>query len=395
MGKTFQWKGQLKFHRVCELFPDMAADDYQSLKSHIAEHGLQTMILTFNNEIIDGRHRAKICQELDIPVDCEEWDGEEEHLLDYVLGENLMRRHLTQSQKGMIGAELERIIAAQIAEEKGNKLSQSHPSTQSAFAKIGKSQLQPSRDAAAEAAKQVGVNRTYVTEAKKIVASSPEIAKKIKSGELSITEGKKALRNGHAGNGDPGADIPRWARGYLDHLPQQAREVAWRKAVASAPDGNPTKNQVIEAVKLVVEDCKDPVKLADIQAEYEERRAIQDESDEDETWLEGLPLTGKLAAPCQRIYYEEALSWRWLSKGREAWSKLIATRLNKMRQKRGPMMSRFTYGLKVDPPEKWIMCPAQDHGGCNGKGRVRTGEDDKTTSFICPKCHGSGYQVVG
>jgi ParB-like chromosome segregation protein Spo0J len=389
MGKQFVWKGELKFHDIVDLFPTMSDDDYAALKDHIAKHGLQTVVTTFQNKIVDGRHRSLICQELGVQIDCEEWDGDEEDLLDFVLGENLARRHLTASQKAMIGAEIAKILSDEISKESGYK----QAAKQGVFTNLSKgpddARTHMPRDAAAEAAKRVGASKAYVTQAKQIQSKSPEIAKQVKSGRMSIPEASRAIKNG-----DGAVVIPAKFKKLLSKFPPHARAAAWTKAVASAPDGNPTEAQVIKAMGVTVTECDDPKTLQDVIDEIEEERAVKDESDSDETWLAGLPLTGKLAPSCQRLYYEEALAWRWLSRARETWSKAVTERLNKMRNTKGPLMHRFILGLKVDPPPKWVRCPDSKNGGCGGQGFITAGMDEGTIKHACPKCHRAGYLVV-
>ncbi len=392
--KLYTWPSdrELDYHDVALLFPEMSDDEFDRLKAHISEHGLQDKILTLNGKIIDGRHRALVCQELEIPIECEEWEGDPEHILDFVIGQNLARRHLTQSQKAMVAVEVEKHIAEDIAkQEKMRKAGKS----KSDLSKIGQVDLEP-RDATKEAAQQVGVSRSYVADAKAVVAKSPETAKEVRDGKLTLPEAKKALGNGHAsGNGQTSTqEIPRHFLPLLADLPPGQQVAAFRKAVAAAPDGVPTKTQIIKAAGLVVQECPNPKKMDDIIAEHEEEVAIADESDSDEEWLEQLPLTGQLSAACQRVYYAEALAMRWLAKAQATWGRAVATVLGKMKHRKGPAMYRIQMGLKLDPPEKWVRCADLTEGGCAGKGHIKTGDSSDAVNIKCPACFGNGYRVV-
>ncbi len=392
MGKVYVWTGDLDFHSYCTMWPEMAEDEFDGLRDHIKEHGLQDLVITFNGQIVDGRHRAMACKDLDIPIDCEEWDGTEEELYHYVVGENLKRRHLSQSQRAMIAVDVERRLAKEIKQSP----------KQSAFTNISKTPEggKSGRNAHAEAAKEAGVSTAYVTAAKKIEAVDPVTAKKVKDGELTLPEAQKALgigsRSGN-GNGDAGEVPAKFAKlPEMVALPPRLRLLAWNKSVAMAPDGHPTSNQVIKASGVVIKECDNPKTMADAIEEHEEEVAIADESDSDEQWLAQLPLTGQLAAACQRIYYAEALAYRWLTKARENWGRSVATVLGRMKHKKGPCMYRVQMGLKIDPPEKWARCADLTEGGCAGKGHIKAGDGGPDAINIkCNLCHGAGYRVVG
>jgi hypothetical protein len=94
-----------------QLLPPLSAEEYEALKADIAEHGLQyPIIVDEDGNVLDGHHRARICQELGISPPTEVRTGlTEEQKHDLALSLNLQRRHLSQIQKReLIRAELER-----------------------------------------------------------------------------------------------------------------------------------------------------------------------------------------------------------------------------------------------------------------------------------------------
>jgi len=101
----------MKIHPLCKILPSMSEEEYAALKDDIKEHGLLEPIwLAKDGKLIDGRHRVKACQELKISIGkdlIQETDLEtEEDIVNTVLSLNLKRRHLDESQRAMIGAEL-------------------------------------------------------------------------------------------------------------------------------------------------------------------------------------------------------------------------------------------------------------------------------------------------
>lgn len=89
-------------HPICLLLPDMTADEFASLKDDIAQHGLIRPVLLYEGKILDGRHRARACDELGVNADYTTWAGDDP--VTFVLSENLHRRHLSISQRAMIAA---------------------------------------------------------------------------------------------------------------------------------------------------------------------------------------------------------------------------------------------------------------------------------------------------
>ena len=56
----------MKLHKYCGLLPRMMDDEFQALKADIQAHGLLDAIVTYEDSILDGRHRYTICEELEV-----------------------------------------------------------------------------------------------------------------------------------------------------------------------------------------------------------------------------------------------------------------------------------------------------------------------------------------
>jgi ParB-like chromosome segregation protein Spo0J len=97
--------GTIEFHPVANLFPPMSDKQYQALKASIAARGLDDPIVMYQGKLIDGRHRLRACSELGIAPRFVEWDGKGT-LLEFVLAQNLHRRHLKEAQRAMVAARL-------------------------------------------------------------------------------------------------------------------------------------------------------------------------------------------------------------------------------------------------------------------------------------------------
>ncbi|MBL8795636.1 MAG: ParB N-terminal domain-containing protein [Planctomycetia bacterium] len=99
------WDDERHYHALARLLPRLPDADYQALKEDIQQHGQQQPILTYQGQVVDGRCRHRACVELGLAPRTEEWDGQGT-LLERVLSLNLKRRHLNESQRAQVAADL-------------------------------------------------------------------------------------------------------------------------------------------------------------------------------------------------------------------------------------------------------------------------------------------------
>jgi hypothetical protein len=98
-----------EIHEAANLFPKLEEEEYQKLKEDIRRDGVQMpVVLSAGGSILDGRHRARACRELGIPVPTITWRGEFEGKspVEYVWSLNGLRRHLSKSQLAAVAAEM-------------------------------------------------------------------------------------------------------------------------------------------------------------------------------------------------------------------------------------------------------------------------------------------------
>jgi hypothetical protein len=162
-------------HEVDELalaFPAMSEEDFKGLKESIAvTGGLLEPITLYKNKILDGRHRARACEELGILPKYVNWDGPGSPS-DYVLARNLNRRHLNESQRAMVAARLSRV-------------GKGRPS------KNAQIQALPQD----EAAKRLNVSRSSVQDARKVVDRGiPELTEAVDSKEIPVSAAAKIAK---------------------------------------------------------------------------------------------------------------------------------------------------------------------------------------------------------
>jgi ParB-like nuclease domain len=98
----------LDFHPVADIFPMMSDHEFLNLVKDIEANGLREPVwLHQDGRIIDGRNRYRACREVGIEPDVRVFVGEDSDLIPFVVSLNLHRRHLSESQRAMVGARIE------------------------------------------------------------------------------------------------------------------------------------------------------------------------------------------------------------------------------------------------------------------------------------------------
>jgi ParB-like chromosome segregation protein Spo0J len=151
----------LRPHPAAELFPLIAAADFDALVADIKQHGQVEPIVVYDGLILDGRHRHRACLQLGIEPVTAEWTGPgtPENI---VLSKNLHRRHLTASQRAVVGARLATLVQGQ-----------------------KKAHAQNCASSQREAADRVKVSRRSIQHAGAVIAKGvPELVQAIERGDI-------------------------------------------------------------------------------------------------------------------------------------------------------------------------------------------------------------------
>ena len=164
----------MKVHAYCSLIPPMNSEEFKRLKSSIEKKGLLVPIVLLGDEILDGRHRYQACNELGIRVDTVQYSGDDP--LVYAISINETRRHLTQSQRAMIAANLANM------KHGGNRKNK-----QTANFPLEKTQE--------EIAIQLNVSERNIRNAKKIQKAPEPVREALTSGVISLPAAQKVMDN--------------------------------------------------------------------------------------------------------------------------------------------------------------------------------------------------------
>jgi len=119
----------VEFHQLCKEFPLMKDDEFSALVEDIRKNGLIKPIILFEGQILDGQNRYLACKEANVEPYYQDYTGQVDPK-SLVQSLNIHRRHLSESQRAMLGAKFatmrqgERTDLAPI----GGRLSQSQVS---------------------------------------------------------------------------------------------------------------------------------------------------------------------------------------------------------------------------------------------------------------------------
>lgn len=208
-----------KVHDVTKMFPLMTEDEFERLKKDIEKNGLiEPIWVNTDGIIIDGRNRYRACEQLGIPATYRTYTGSGS-LVAFVVSLNLNRRHLTEGQKSMLAIDIEAHLAREAKErqkEAGRQFGRGQTKKEDEI-NLFKSEEKVSekiheaikpRDKPAErrsdhqAAKIVGTNQHYVSDAKRIRATAPEVAEVVKQGKINIPDAIKIAKLSFEQRGD-------------------------------------------------------------------------------------------------------------------------------------------------------------------------------------------------
>ena len=176
------------YHPIAAIFPLLDEHKLAELTADIKANGLKQDITLYEGMILDGRNRYRACLQADVLPTFHAYAGDDP--VGHVLSLNLHRRHLTASQLAMVGTES---LPHYEVEAKKRKVLLSGTRANPGEVVAIVPQREESAKARDQAAAAVGVSPRYVSDAKRLKAESPDLAEKVKSGELSLPKAIEAL----------------------------------------------------------------------------------------------------------------------------------------------------------------------------------------------------------
>jgi len=179
----------MKLHSLCTIFPKLDETAFEALKADIKANGQRNPIMVKDGEVIDGQNRLRACEELNLVPWMQEYQGDD--LVEFVLAQNLHRRHLTAGQSATIVALAQDWSLAHPSGKlpKSNKINDLDEKTNVA--------ILPTKglpvDTQSDRAEKSGASKRTQGSADKLVKENPELAKKVATGEISLNQAIKEI----------------------------------------------------------------------------------------------------------------------------------------------------------------------------------------------------------
>ncbi len=187
----------INLHPIAEVFPLLDDNSLDELCSDIAANGLQRQLVLWRGELIDGRNRMRALIRLgkDPGEYCRALADDADPVA-FALSANLHRRHLTASQRAMIGQRVKelrsvdasaRMVAGRAIEDGGVDLRKGQTdSNPGAHVRQGESNSTNGR-ASYEAAVAVNVSPRLIDNAQRVVTNGvPELGSAVIGGTVSL-----------------------------------------------------------------------------------------------------------------------------------------------------------------------------------------------------------------
>ena len=165
----------MKIHPLAEMFPPLSKEEFDDLCIDIRTYGLRDAISVYQEQILDGRHRYQACV-LEGIEPRYDYLPDDTNPMSYVISTNLLRRHLTDSQRHAVAVDMSMWSAPG-----GDRKSENHSSnSMNDF---------PTQ---IEAAKILSVGLEGIYKAKQVKQKSAKLFDAVKSGIISTHDAYKA-----------------------------------------------------------------------------------------------------------------------------------------------------------------------------------------------------------
>jgi hypothetical protein len=163
-------------HPLAERLPTMPEEEFRELVESIREHGLKESLWLYEGQVLDGRHRARACDELGVEPSCRQYEGNEP--VGFVIDANVHRRHLSAGQRAALAIDFMPELEAEARARQGHRTDLDPTSGPS-----GPEVPVRARDLAAA---RVGASPRSVARAKRVQEHAPEKLEEVRAGEKSI-----------------------------------------------------------------------------------------------------------------------------------------------------------------------------------------------------------------
>lgn len=169
----------MQIHEAANIFP-MEDETIQELADDIAKNGLHCPVQLLDGKVIDGRRRLAACAIAGVKPATEDIDTDDP--VAYVLSINLHRRHLTPSQRAMVGAR-----ARECYDRAAKERQQVRKGHQAGASVESLPQLDTGK-ARDQVGKVVGVSGKSIDHATRVIKNAvPEVVKAVDEGRMAVS----------------------------------------------------------------------------------------------------------------------------------------------------------------------------------------------------------------
>ena len=206
-----EWIGEYPVHPVASLFPMIDDDALNALAEDIEKNGQrEPIIVAYLDEamidepvVIDGRNRHAACKlagiepEFKFVMSLNDRELSPQVIADWIISHNLHRRHLTTSQKAMVGQGYLAYLkeeAKKRQSEGGRRGAEITNSGERVPAKLPERGKDRSRESAEQAAKIVGTSARSIKDADFVAKNDPELAQQVRDSKVTVSAAAKRIR---------------------------------------------------------------------------------------------------------------------------------------------------------------------------------------------------------
>ena len=206
-----EWIGEYPVHPVASLFPMIDDESLNALAEDIKKNGQrEPIIVAYLDEaminepvVIDGRNRHAACKlagidpEFKFVMSLNDRELSPQVIADWIISHNLHRRHLTTSQKAMVGQGYLAYLkeeAKKRQSEGGRRGAEVTNSGERVPAKLPERGKDRSGESAEQAAKIVGTSARSIKDADYVAKNDPELAQQVRDSKVTVSAAAKRIR---------------------------------------------------------------------------------------------------------------------------------------------------------------------------------------------------------
>ena len=207
-----EWIGEYPVHPVASLFPMIDDESLNALAEDIKKNGQrEPIIVAYLDEamidepvVIDGRNRHAACKlagiepEFKFVMSLNDRELSPQVIADWIISHNLHRRHLTPSQKAMVGQGYLAHLREEAKERQIEAVRKGNVSRHTESpAGTNRSQLAEddySTRSVAQAAKIAGVGIGSIKRADYVAKNDPELAQQVRDSKVTVSAAAKRIR---------------------------------------------------------------------------------------------------------------------------------------------------------------------------------------------------------